>query len=271
MGIVVISSPIVVYTAYASLTDPFLQAWTSQNILPSPHPLHYLVAYGLFLPFGVVAAAHWLRTQPKLGLFLVGWILIFPFLAYAPVSVQRRLPEGIYLVWIALALGYFEIAPSVAKDRQRRLFALAAPATLIIFLAGCLVGLNPQFPVYLPAREVSAFDYLGENAAPGSVVLAAYDTANALPAWANVRVIVGHGPESISKPDLLQKVSHFYQENSPDADRKAILKEYNVLYVFWGPFERRLGQWNPGQAGYLKEVYNQDLYSIYRVDVEAIQ
>jgi hypothetical protein len=268
LGLMAISSPIILYTVYASVTDPFLRAWTGQNIILSPHPLHYLFAYGLLLPFAASGVIHLLRSDPPKGLFLAGWILIFPFLAYAPVNIQRRLPEGIWVAWIALALASFEIVKTVRKDRLRYLFALSGPATLIVFLTGCLASLNPQFPLFRPVAEIAAFEYLEEQAPPGAVVLAAYDTANALPAWASVRVVVGHGPESIHKPELLGKVDQFYGGDSPDSECKPFLKEHAIQYVFWGPFERRIGDWDPGQAGYLTHVYDRDGYAIFQVNRE---
>ncbi len=45
-----LSSPIVLYTGIAFLSDPYLIGWASQNLLPSPHIGHYIIAYGLLLP-----------------------------------------------------------------------------------------------------------------------------------------------------------------------------------------------------------------------------
>jgi hypothetical protein len=48
---VIIPFPLVIYTYFAFNLDPVTQAWTSQNLILSPHPYHYLLAYGLVLPF----------------------------------------------------------------------------------------------------------------------------------------------------------------------------------------------------------------------------
>ena len=53
LGAVAVSSPIVIYTMVAFGTDPVIKQWTSQNLITSPHPLHYLLAYGLIL--GLIA------------------------------------------------------------------------------------------------------------------------------------------------------------------------------------------------------------------------
>ncbi len=50
---VVISSPLVIYTTVILGLDPVLKYWMAQNRLPSPHPLHYILAYGVYLLLGV--------------------------------------------------------------------------------------------------------------------------------------------------------------------------------------------------------------------------
>ena len=42
---VAISAPIVLYSAWVFLTDPVYGTWGTQNLILSPHPLHYLAAY----------------------------------------------------------------------------------------------------------------------------------------------------------------------------------------------------------------------------------
>ena len=48
---VLVSGPIVVYTVYIFLADPYFEAWTVQNRFLSPHYVHYIFAYGLVLLF----------------------------------------------------------------------------------------------------------------------------------------------------------------------------------------------------------------------------
>ena len=87
-----IPGPYLIYTAFRFTSDSFLRQWTARNILPSPHPGYYLLAFGLVVPFSLWGLAILLRKSMWLGLFFAGWLLAFPFLAYAPLSIQRRLP-----------------------------------------------------------------------------------------------------------------------------------------------------------------------------------
>ena len=58
------SLPLLAYNLFALLKDPFFQAWSRQNYLPSPHPLHYLLAYGLILPIALLGIAVFTAGSP---------------------------------------------------------------------------------------------------------------------------------------------------------------------------------------------------------------
>lgn len=270
----------VLYNAIALWSDPFLQQWTAQNIIRSPHPLHYLVAYGLILPFawlgGRIALQLTQKERRVWGWLLVGWVALFPLLAYLPVNLQRRLPEGVWAAWVALAMLAFEgrsggeqAAPAEEAPGRKNWHALwlgfAFPSTLLLLIGGCLSASRPNMPIFRPAEEVAGFEFLAQNAAPGQVVLSAYETGNALPAWAPLRVVIGHGPESARLEELRPQVAAFYAECTADDQRLALLRQYQVAYVFWGPAERRLGDWYPERATYLRRVFQQGDYSIYEV------
>ncbi len=261
-----ISAPMVVYTWAAFNRDPFLKAWTAQNLVLSPPPLHYLVAYGLALPFAAAGAIRLLRRGRMADWLPVAWVLSLPLLAYAPYNLQRRLPEGIWVAVVVLALTAFE-----GKERPVRLFPrfgpllLAFPTTLFLLLGGVLAVLSPDQPLFRPADEVAAFLYLDAEAVSGGVVLTAYETGNALPAWAAMQVVIGHGPESANLDELRPRVAGFYQIATTDAERRALLDEFGVRYVFWGPQERELGGWDPYAAAYLREVFAVGDYVVFVV------
>jgi hypothetical protein len=278
---ILLSAPIVVYTALTSLLDPFMRLWTSQNLILSPHPLHYLLAYGLLLPFAVLGAARLLRMDAALGLLPVAWVVALPVLAYAPYNLQRRLPEGLWVALVVLALLPMQGKPALsARDdlnesasrpsrapglRALLVFALLFPSTLLILAGGVLASLHPGRPVFQPESEVRTFAYLAENAPAGSVVLSAFHTGNPLPAWAPLRVVIGHGPESAGLAELEPQVSAFYQSTTSDAWRLALLRRLDVRYVYWGPDERALGDWDPGQAAYLRLLTRSGEYAVYAV------
>lgn len=261
--VVAVSAPIVIYTFWVFNTDPVLKAWTGQNLILSPHPGHYLIAYGLLIPFAVPGVLYLIKQRKDPSWLLLSWSLALPFLVYAPYPLQRRLAEGYWVVLVTMALASFE---NIAKPRLlvlRWLLLLCLPTTLLLLAGGTQAAGNPRPPIFRPRAEVQAFEWLSAETELDQVVLASYETGNALPAWAAVHVLIGHGPESIDLAELRPRIARFYLSETPDTERIELLDEFRVDYVFWGPTERALGDWDPDAAEYLNILFDHDGYRIF--------
>ncbi|MBM3120636.1 MAG: hypothetical protein FJZ97_00440 [Chloroflexi bacterium] len=269
-ALVALALPGALAAGYALLlrTDPFVRTWASQNILLSPHPIHYALAYGILMPAAVLAAWRAPADRSSDRLLLAGWVAVLPLLAYAPTVIQRRLPEG---GWVALAilaaLGLSQLG--IAPSRRWRLGLAVAVVSLIssaLLLAGAfLAATSGASPVYRSAGEVAAFEWLDAQSGDQRVVLAAYETGNALPAWADVRVIIGHGPESAGLTTRRPRVEAFYRGSGGGVEAAGLLLEFGVDYVFAGPAERALGFDENRVPGTFVPVYTQGGYTIYGV------
>ena len=259
----IISSPLVVYTAIEFMTDPFLKIWTEQNILPSPHFFHYLVAYGIFIPFVLLGLKNLLKNEYKKSRLLAGWLLLLPLLITAPVPTQRRLAEGIWAVISIAMISYFENRIRM-KYIEKWILYLAFPSTILLMFGSIISVKNPGTPLFRPSLEIDAFKYLSENASPGSVVLSSFETGNNLPAWAPHRVVLGHGPETMNREEVEIEIKQFYTPVATDEYRQLILTKYGVDYVFLGPLEKDLGYWDPGSTDYLEEYFSNEDYAIYK-------
>lgn len=230
----VLPLPLVGYLTFAFMRDPFLRAWTAQNRLPSPHWLHYVLAFGVLVPFLWRGVQILLRRREE-DLILVSWAVLLPVLAYAPVTVQRRMPEAIWVALLTIAavgIGGF------AKERwlHRAGVALLLPSSLLLYAGSIQTAIHPASPAFLPQDQVESYTWLAENLPEGSVVLTSYRTGNSLPAYAPLRVVVGHGPESVNLDLLLPEVEAFYTGALDNPC--AWLQEQDVDYVYDGPNEQ---------------------------------
>ena len=142
-------------------------------------------------------------------------------------------------------------------------FAPVFIASLLLLTGGIKRKLSPQEPFFRPKIEISAFRYLSGVVDDNAVVLAAYRTGNPLPAWVPVRVIIGHGPESVGLKELSEQIAKFYNLNTPETFRQEFIAEHGVDYVFWGPNERELGSWEPFSTDYLERVYSASGYEVF--------
>ena len=270
---VLISAPFVIYTFAAFSLDPFLRAWQKQNLILSPHPIHYVFAYGLLMPGAILTVVKIMSAHKRTGeneqhIVLAAWVFLFPFLAYAPYGLQRRLPEGVWVAIVILALLNINL-DLLPRLGLYSLVGATLPSTLILVIGGMIYTREQAIPTYRPASEVDAFLTLAESAKPGEVVLSSYSTGNALPTWAPLAVVIGHGPESAGLAELEPLVAAFFQQETSDQERLNFILDEQISYIFWGPSERALGDWNPGSALYLREIIRVDEYAVFRVRRET--
>jgi len=269
-AVIALAVPLLLVVGYAALlrTDPFLQTWAAQNVLRSPHPVYYVLAYGLLLPWAVVGARRAWKGQDLAPLLLIGWVVALPILAYAPTVVQRRLPEGGWValaVLAALGLGSVRLASATRWRLALGTIGLSLVGSVLLVAGASQAAAMGEAPVFRPAAQVAAFEWLDQNAGANAIVLAAYSTGNALPAWANAQVLVGHGPESAGLAGLLPRVEAFYRASGASTDARALLAEFGVTHVFVGPAERALGFDEAALPAGLSPVYDQGEYAIFLV------
>ena len=261
-----LSAPMVLYTLLVLSADPVLRQWNAQNQLPSPSPFHYLLAYGIWLTVAVPGWRVLWRRQPRLALLAGGWVVAAPLLLYVPVPIQRRLIEGVQLPLASLAV----MGLTVALRRFRRwlvpaVAAATLPTAAVLWLIALLAARLPAEPTFHPADQLAAFAWLARHAPPGQAVLSAFDTGNALPAYAPVVSYIGHGPETVFLAVKAPRVAAFYRASTPDTDRLALLSDGRIAYIIVGPHERALGDFEPGHAGYLQLRFQDGAYSVYEV------
>jgi hypothetical protein len=231
----------------------------------SPPPVHYIVAYGVVLPFVLLGAIKIFRSKVSSAYLPLGWVILLPVLAYAPINLQRRLPEGIWVALVVLAMMAMDRRESPPKIFAFIPFALTFPTAMLLIVSGINVATNPSIPIFRPTEEVNAMLFLDGIAKPGEVILSSFETGNVLPAWTPARVVIGHGPETVGLSELQPRADAFFNEETTDELRKSLLEEFGVTYVFWGPSERKLGNWNLSNTPFLQEIYQKDKYTLFLV------
>ncbi len=261
----IISGPFILYNLVGTIADPYIKAWTEQSTFNSPEPIYYILAYGITIPFGILGSYRLFKSKTWDSKLPGLWVLSFPILAYAPIGIQRRIPEGIWIAFVILAIKGIESLKNMPFNRSGYLLLLCFPSSMLLLIGSISASLSKEAPVYRPCGEVEAFLSLSGGDTRKYVVLASYESSNALPAWAPVYVLTGHGPESIYIDDITSEINEFFQSDTSDITRKEFIEKMGIDYIFWGPDERDIGDWNPKKSGFLTVHYENNDYAIFNV------
>ncbi len=285
-----IPAPGLLYSLIVVGQNSAFAIFNAQNILPSPNPIQYLIAFGLLtIPalFGIRWAWRRAKHQPFYAL-LIAWVIAAPLMAYIPVSVQRRLIEGIWVPLSVLAIVglRFAIVPFLARRRalcrrrinSRRLWRYMAAATvmftvptsLLLLLTGSAAAASHADRLYHTADELTTYDWLDTHTVSGAVILSSLDTGNYLPVRTHVRAFLGHGVETLHSERKQRFVTDFYNGVKTLADIQ-MPDEDPIRFVIFGPAERSLIAKTPGDnqpptwVNGLTMVYQLGAYTIYQV------
>jgi hypothetical protein len=271
---VLVSAPVVGYSLWVFNSDPVYEVWSAQNLILSPHPLHYLAAYGVPLLLAAFAVRDAWRSEGPAWLALA-WVGVVPFLVYLPFNLQRRLLEGVQVPLSLLAAwGLGRILNFKLQISSLRRWLVVGVVLFILSLTNVmLVAGNTMVlrwrsePIYRDAAEIAALDWLSGRVETHDVVLTSYETGNYLPARVWARVFVGHGPETVDFAQKKSLAARFFNSTRADDEwRRQFLEEYGIDYVFWGPNERKLGKFVPYEASYLQPIYEEmPDYAIFEV------
>jgi hypothetical protein len=262
-----------VYNVWVFTRDPVFQVWSQQNDLVSPHPLHYVAGYGLLALLAAWGLGPVWRGDPHRGTLLASWTLTVPLLVYLPINVQRRLAEGVILPLSILAVvGLARLSENWTSRRRKiaigALLGLLLPSSIILTLGGGLSVIAPHWPIYHSEDELAAIAWLEDHAPHDSVVLSSFEQGNVLPAYADVRVYAGHGPETVDAWNKRAEVNAFFGSGMSNDERAALLEQSRALYVFAGPVEAESCDGSgcfDGEALGLEMVFEQGNYTVYEV------
>jgi uncharacterized membrane protein len=150
------------------------------------------------------------------------------------------------------------------------LFLLGMGMSNLLLLADVsrVAALTQPELFFRPVDELAAVTWLKESSHSG-VVLGEYETGNFVAAMTGKPVMLGHWAETAYYDDKVTAVSRFFQEETPNDWRQALLTEYNITTIWFGPREQALGGFDPATAVYLTPVYQNDTITLYAIAPQA--
>ncbi len=150
------------------------------------------------------------------------------------------------------------------------LFLLWMSLSNILLLADVsrIAALTQPDPLFRPADELAAVEWLRAQKDGRAVILGDYQTGNLVAAYTGHPVMLGHWAETADYEGKVTAVAQFFDAATPDAERQALLNQFNVQFVWFGPREQALGEFQPGDVEYLTAVYQNDTITLYAVTTD---
>jgi hypothetical protein len=164
-GAALLSAPVVGYSLWVFSTQPVYRAWSEQNLILSPHPLHYLAAWGVPLVLAGCAIGDAWRREGLTWTAPV-WVGVVPLLVYLPFNLQRRLVEGVQIPLMLLAaMGTLRLVRYLRLTLLIVVVLAVLISTNLMLVAGNIMALRWRpSPIYRDVDEVVLLDWPGWRA-----------------------------------------------------------------------------------------------------------
>lgn len=272
-------------------------AWT-------PNPLHLPILMGLAWLLAIWALdikTPW-RERDDTHLFIMAWFLAHFVLVYLPLNFQIHLLSGWQVITGVLAtIGlYRRVLPWLEKRLKSwprsRLVVVATAALVLLVLPANLYlyaqrfldlnranriqatgsteadeeGRREASMFFLPVETTAAMKYLESRVGTEDVVLSNLETGQFVPMLTGARSFLGHWAQTLDFFGKQAAVRAFFDGSTGDDERLETLRRYSVDYVFYGPEEARLGDYDPAGSPFLSEVFSQGAVVVYQVQADAV-
>lgn len=274
---VALSWPPLLYAALLTWLDPTWREILSQFPLLgvySPNPLHMLVLMGLPLIAAMATAVAQLRRPTPLlaqQRFIVTWFVAGWGLTYLPSDFQVHMISSWQVpIAILATAGIFQLAGGGRSQRAGRwltvaLVAAVIPVNLYLYLWRFYDLGRHDYPYYLHRDDMAAMRWL-EGTSADQVVLSALETGRFVPLLSGQRPYLAHVVETLQYRRKATEVQRFFGA-ADDQERRALLSSAGIRYVFYGPAERALGDFDPGRAAFLRPAFEAPETQVYEVDL----
>lgn len=275
--LLMISLPAILYHAWTLNNFWTRQQFAIQNICLTPALATSLLSYGfIFLSacFGVFVLLK--KEKNDKSLFLLAWFFAQIFLIYTPFNFQRRMTAGLQIAMSLLAMsGLFYLIDTNAVfkkifDRKKFLlwfiFIIFGFSNYFLIINDFIYYLGPPqiYSSYLSKNKNEAMVWLKNNTTKESVLLTSPANGNLIPAISLRPVYVGQWSLTAAQSAKTEWLKHFLSDFDGQT-RATFLKTNKISYLFFGPEEKAVANFNPDNDKYLKKVYYNEEISIYKV------
>lgn len=273
-----ITLPGLIYQILLFTYDPVFKEW-SKTVTATPNPLSYVIGYGFAGVFAVFYLFNKKRSKNNSNLFLFIWIIAILAASYLPFRFQRRMILGLHVPIALLAIKYFFecLLPKLKKLKPLKilkpavffiLFAVLTIPTNIRYIYDCYSDMKINIYNYnIFKTDAEALKWLDANTDKKEAVIASRIIGMYIPAWSGNKVYAGHYDQTVNYTSKVKNIRVFFEGKTDPGALKTFLKNNQVQYVYFGPFERLLGKPDFENMRFLRKVYSNGAVNIYRINL----
>jgi hypothetical protein len=281
-----VAAPAFLYMLYLFTAEPVFIEWSKEKFL-SPHPLSYIIGYGLVLALALPGLVRVVKGVNRNDWLLAVWVLCVAVLLYAPLSFQRRLSTAVHIPlcilaaqatfrYVLPALGRIFLPEEPCTSTRRRRFDTAVLVVIVLItvpanivkVASCIIDMRRKpLEFYLFEGDVAAMKWMKDHHNEDAAILASYKSGLYLPAYTGNRVFVGHWSETLKFNEKAAAADWLLYAPDDDASKEEFLRANEISYIYFGNFERMRGRFSLAGAPYLREIYSTGGVRIYRVNL----
>jgi hypothetical protein len=274
-----------VYSVILTTVDPLWEEVLAQFAnagVYTPSPLHLAILFGfpLLLALATWIGLAWRKEWSEENLFVMAWFLAGAVLNYIPTDFQIHMLNSWQLpIMILVAKGLHDfVAPAITRlglklrgiSWERLVvaaFVLAVLPTNLYLWAWRFVELTRHdYPYYLYRDDTAALDWLRENTEPEDIVLSSLTIGQYVPALGGNTAFLAHWAQTVGFYDKQERVALFFDSAVSDTERLDTVRAFGVDYVFYGPAERALGDYDPATTPWLSLAFSTSQVSVFRVE-----
>ncbi len=264
-----------IWYAIAFLTEPALGLWAKQNVTMSPHLTKYVLGYGMLFAFAAIGTLFSHKLNNRLYFFLLTWAGTLLLLMYLPIlQVQRRYSNTLHIALVLLAafglralyLKFFKNKPYFWHILPAIVLAVLLFSTNAIIIWKMIDTKSDRAYFYEINESLAAYAWLKNNTQEGDIILSSFVQGNRIPAFVARPVYLGHRHQTIhAEQKYLLVQEWFFKTNDEDDQKQVFLKNAGTQFVWYGPFEKALGYFQPQEKSYLHQVFQQGSVTLYKV------
>ncbi len=253
LALILPAVPIAGYYIITVIYNPAMALWNSQNQTFAPTPPELLIGLGIPLLVALPGIYRAVRRFERDGdRLMLLWLLVMVVALYLPLNVQRRFVVGLMIPVAYFATRAIEDVwlPHISRRWRPILICIFIP---LISVSQVLMLFLPVLPaitgypqavvgIFLESDYSSTYRWLEDRTRDTDAVLAAPLVSIWIPGWAGARSVYGHPYETLEAEKKQRQVLDWYSGATTGTACGALLGQYDVRYILYGPEEEKLGQ-----------------------------